>query len=297
MGESENVERNADRTGADFPLPQLSPHGLASRVPAELFKGIGALEQRLAKLQKEHDELRQAIFAAAQMQRRLCAPREVHHGQFEIAGEIFPTRHLSGDFYQALNLDAATGLAIGDIAGKGLIAGLWMTHMAGLIRTHLASGLDLTETASAINHGLWKMRPEVPMVALFLARLDHNSGELAYCNAGQPPALALRAGGRVESLEAGGPMLGAIPQASFASGRIVLEPGDTVISYTDGIVECRNDQGEEFGIERLFAASRNAGPFSAANILFNVLGAAQDFAAGHPPEDDLSLMVVRRRPA
>jgi serine phosphatase RsbU (regulator of sigma subunit) len=92
-------------------------------------------------------------------------------------------------------------------------------------------------------------------------------------------------------------MLGAIPEASFVSGRIVLGPGDTVISHTDGIIECTNNQGEEFGTERLIAASRNAGPLGAANILFTVLGAAQDFAAGHPPEDDLSLMVVRRQTA
>jgi sigma-B regulation protein RsbU (phosphoserine phosphatase) len=135
------------------------------------------------------------------------------------------------------------------------------------------------------------------MVALFLAQLDHASGKLTYCNAGQPPAFALRDDGRVESLETGGPMLGAIPEAPFVSGRIVLDPGDTVMSYTDGIVECSNDQGEEFGTERLIAASRNAGPLGAANILFTVLGAAQDFAAGHPPEDDLSLVVVRRRAA
>ncbi len=269
--------------------------GEARALPLEHFKGARALEQRLARLQKEHDELRQAIFVAAQMQRRLCAPREVRHGQFEIAGEIFPTRHLSGDFYQVLELDATTGLAIGDIAGKGLVAGLWMTHMAGLIRTYLGSGLAPCEAASAINEGLLRMHPEAPMVALFLARLDSQTGELTYCNAGQPPAVALRADGRVDSLETGGPMLGAIPDARFVSGRIVLDPGDTIISHTDGIVECRNDQGEEFGAERLIAASRNAGPLGAANILFTVLGAAQDFAAGHPPEDDLSLMVIRRR--
>jgi sigma-B regulation protein RsbU (phosphoserine phosphatase) len=267
----------------------------ACGLPLEPFKGTRALEQRLARLQKEHDELRQAIFAAAQMQRRLCAPREVRHGQFEIAGEIFATRHLSGDFYQVLELGATTGFAIGDIAGKGLVAGLWMTYMAGLIRTHLGSGLDPSETATAINEGLWRMHPEAPMVALFLARLDHARGELTYCNAGQPPAIALHADGRVDSLETGGPMLGAIPDASFVSGRIVLDLGDTVISHTDGIVECSNDQGEEFGTERLIAASRNARHLGAANILFTVLGAAQDFAAGHSLADDLSLMVVRRR--
>jgi sigma-B regulation protein RsbU (phosphoserine phosphatase) len=299
------MQSSADRTGADFPLPQsLAParsidgqDGQARGLPVEHFKATHALEQRLIGLQKEHDELRQAIFAAAQMQRRLCSPREVRQGQFEIAGEIFPTRHLSGDFYQVLELGAITGLAIGDIAGKGLVAGLWMTYVAGLIRTHLGSGLNPAEVATAVNKGLWAMRPEAPMVALFLAQLDHQRGELTYCNAGQPPAIALRADGRAESLETGGPMLGAIPDARFVSGRIVLDPGDKVISHTDGIVECRNDQGEEFGTERLIAASRSAGPLGAANILFTVLGAAQDFAAGHPPEDDLSLMVIRRQPA
>src|SRR5712691_11037631 len=69
------------------------------------------LEEQLAVLQREHNELRQAIFAAAQAQRRLCAPRQARRGRFEIASEIFPVRHLSGDFNQVLDLGATTGLA------------------------------------------------------------------------------------------------------------------------------------------------------------------------------------------
>jgi len=252
------------------------------------------LEERLAALQRDHNELSQAIFAAAQVQRKLCAPREVRRGRFEIAGEIFPVRYLSGDFYQVLDLGAATGLAVGDIAGKGLAAGLWLAHLVGLVRAHLSSGIDLSETVSAINEELWRMQPETPMVALFLARLDQQSGELIYSNAGQPAPVVLRTNGRVESLEAGGPLLGALPRATFAFGRVLLGPGDTLVSYSDGIVECRNDQGEEFGAHRLIAASRSAGFPSAANLLFSLLGAAQDFAGSCPREDDLTLLVVCR---
>lgn len=251
------------------------------------------LEEQLVALQREHGELLRAVSGAAQAQRKLCAPGETHRGKFEIASEIFAVRHLSGDFSLLLDLGAATGFAVGDIAGKGLIAGLWLAHLAGLVRIHLGSGLDPAEATAAINRELWRMRPESPMVALFLGRLDPRHGELIYSNAGQPAPAVLRDDGRVESLEAGGPMLGAVPAASYASGRVVLTPGDTLISFSDGIVECRNDQGEEFGVERLVRACRGVGWPSATNMLFSVLAAAQDFAGVCPREDDLALMVIR----
>ena len=272
--------------------PAASGNSRAARAGQD--EPIPLLEEQLAVLQREHNELRQAIFAAAQAQRRLCAPRQARRGRFEIASEIFPVRHLSGDFNQVLDLGATTGLAVGDIAGKGLTAGLWLAHLAGLVRTHLGSSLDLSEAVTAINEELWKMQPEAPMVALFLARLDQQCGELIYCNAGQSPAVVLRAEGCVEFLEVGGPMLGGISGASFPSGRVVLGRGDALISYSDGIVECRNDRGEEFGAERLVAASQNAGHSSAAHMLYSLLGAAQDFAGTHAREDDLTLMVARR---
>lgn len=261
---------------------------------AQLVQRNRALEEQLAALHREHNELCQAIFVAAQVQRKLCAPREARRGRFEIAGEIFPVRYLSGDFYQVLDLGATSGLAVGDIAGKGLTAGLWLAYLVGLVRTNLGSGAVLSEAVSAINEELWGMQPQAPMVALFLARLDQQSGELIYSNAGQPAPVVLRANGRVESLEAGGPLLGAVPGATFASGRVLLGPGDTLLSYSDGIIECRNDQREEFGADRLIAASRSAGYPSAANTLFSILGAAQDFAGSSPSEDDLTLVVVYR---
>lgn len=253
------------------------------------------LKEQLATLEREHSEILQAIYTAAQVQRKLCSPREVRRGKFEIAGEIFPVRHLSGDFSLVLDFGATTGLAVGDIAGKGLTAGLWLAHLAGLVRTHLGSGLDPSEAAAAINSELGKMQPEPPIVALLLGRLDQQSGEFIYCNAGQPAAIVLRGEGPLEFLEAGGPVLGAVPAARFASGQVVLSPGDALVSFSDGIVECRNERGEEFGMERLVAAVRGAGRSSATNMLFSLLGAAQDFVGGRAREDDLTLLIACRR--
>ncbi len=280
-----------------------TPAGNSNVAGEERAQHNRALEEQFTALRRERDELRQALFQAAQVQRKLCAPRELRRGRFEMAGEIFPVRYISGDFYDVQELGEAIGLAVGDIAGKGLAAGLWFAHLVGLIRIHacpdfIGAGLlpDPAAAVGAINHDLHRLPCGPPMTSLFLGRLDLRRGELLYCNAGQPPALLLRRDGAVESLREGGPLLGAVPEASFRSGRVVIEPGDTLIGYSDGIVECRNRRGEGFGVRRLLAAARSAGRSSASSILFTVLAAVQDFAGSHPAgrDDDFTLMVVRR---
>src|SRR5947207_5322699 len=94
------------------------------------------LNLKLATLQKDYAELHTAIFEAAQVHRRLCAPRQLRFEEFEIASEIFAVRHLPGDFFTVEETDGGVILALGDICGKGLAAGMWTTHVAGLVRVH-----------------------------------------------------------------------------------------------------------------------------------------------------------------
>src|SRR5438128_4256373 len=92
------------------------------------------LDVKFVALQKDYAELNAAIFEAAQVHRRLCAPSLVRHGSFEIASEIFAVRHLPGDFFCIEETSEGLVLALGDIGGKGLAAGMWVTHLIGLIR-------------------------------------------------------------------------------------------------------------------------------------------------------------------
>jgi len=89
------------------------------------------LEIKFAALQKDYAELHTSIFEAAQVHRRLCAPRLVRCGDFEIASEIFAVRHLAGDFFTVRNCNRGVVMALGDICGKGLAAGMWTTHLVG----------------------------------------------------------------------------------------------------------------------------------------------------------------------
>jgi len=270
---------------------------LPSTTATGLTESARSLRDELDSARRDHARLQQAIYEAAQIQRRLCAPRELIWGEFEIAGEIFPVRHLSGDFFKVMKLDSVLGITVGDIAGKGLSAGIWQAHLMDLIQRYARTNLPPADVVAAVNRELCQDQNEPPIAALFFARLDPDRGELVYCNAGLPPPLLLRRNKSVERLEKGGPMLGALKESRYEWGSVYLNPGDLLLAYSDGLTECRNSQEEEFEMGRLTAAAKAVDVATANQVLFSTLGAVLDFADACPPEDDLTLLVVRRHEA
>jgi serine phosphatase RsbU (regulator of sigma subunit) len=255
------------------------------------------LQAELAELRRQQAAIYRIFFEAAQVQRRLCAPRELRRGDFEIAGEIFPVRHLSGDFFKVLELDGALGVILGDIAGKGLSAGIWMPHLLSLLHSHALTNANPREVLALANRELCSGCGQPPLVAAFFARVDLLNGAVEYCNAGLPSPLILQRAGEAIKLDEGGPMLGAMPEAGYQSGRAWLNPGDTLLAYSDGLTECENARDEEFETARLLNSARTFAGDSASQLLFSTLGAVMDFADGRAPTDDLTLLVVRRAAA
>jgi len=251
------------------------------------------LKLKLATLQKDYADLHTAVFEAAQVHRRLCAPRLVRHGDVEIASEIFAVRYLPGDFFTIEEASGGVIIALGDVCGKGLAAGMWTPCLVGLVRAHAAASSEPQAIVTGVNREFGRML--APLTSLFLARLDPATGRLDYCSAGHPPTLLLRADGQLESLSEGGMLLGMAPDASFRTGSVELRSGDVLLAYTDGVLESRNNADQEFGYERLEAQLRLARSGSAEAVLFSVLGAVQDFAAPQALVDDTSLVVVRHR--
>jgi serine phosphatase RsbU (regulator of sigma subunit) len=259
----------------------------------ELRRETSSLEEQLSVLRKESDGLRQMLFEAAQMQRRLCGPRHMRRGAFEISGEIFPVRHVSGDFISVSEAGDDVVLVLGDISGKGLSAGMWFPYLLATIRRYLQTKSP-DAALTAINRELCCAQLPVPMTTLFLASLNVTSGRIRYCNAGHPPALLLRRDAEAETLDKGGPILGVVPEAVFVGGEALLEPGDSLLAYSDGILECRNAAGAEFGLARVIAAARASDSSSAPGTLFSVLGATEDFGEHQQRDDDMALLVVQR---
>jgi len=289
--------RRSGRVGAASFLPR-SPKALARGSAADGPGGLPndgrSLARQLEELRQQQRELQEGLFEASRVQHHLCAPRELRCGRFEISSEIFPVRHLSGDFYDVLDLGEAIVLAVGDIAGKGLAAGLWLAHLVGLVRMHARGCPGPAAVVAAINRDLRQLHADPPLTSLFLAQVEHDTGELRYSNAGQPPALLLHRDGSAELLREGGPLLGALPDPEYAEGRPQIDPGEALIAYSDGIIERRDGRDREFGVERLLKKVRTMPADGSRAVLFSLLGAVQDFAAGRPRQDDFTLVVARR---
>jgi len=278
-------------------LPAIFSAGVSARRAVEISIPPRVkereLEAKLETLQRDYAELNTAIFEAAQVHRKLCAPSLVRRGAFDVASEIFAVRHLPGDFFCVEETSEGLVLALGDIGGKGLAAGMWVTHLIGLIRTHTAGKSDPETIVAGVNRDIARLSSVEPLSSMFVARLDPASGQLDYCSAGHPPALLLRSDGQLELLSIGGPVLGAVPAARFDRGTVKLCAGDLLLACSDGILESFNEADQEFGNRRLESELRRARGGSAESVLFSVLGAVQDFAAPRPLTDDMTLMVVR----
>jgi serine phosphatase RsbU (regulator of sigma subunit) len=250
------------------------------------------LNLKLATLEKQYGDLHTALFEAAQVHRRICAPRLVRCGDFEIASEVFAVRYLPGDFFTTEQTTGGLILALGDVCGKGLAAGMWTPCLVGLVRAHAAASSEPHAIMAGVNREFCRMH--APLASLFLGRLDPASGTVDYCSAGHPPALLLRAAGPVESLAEGGMLLGMAGEASFRTGHVDLGADDVLLAYSDGVIESRDSADQEFGCERLEAHLRDVGTGSSTAVLFSILAAVQDFAAPNALTDDTSVVVVRR---
>src|ERR1700744_1732137 len=174
-----------------------------------------SLQDQLDSLHREKLDLHAQLFEAAQIQRKLSGPRLLRCGELQFASEVFAARFLSGDFITFSQSDSKILMAHGDIAGKGIAAGMWFTNLAGLLQSYGHPGSDPARIASEVNRHLCYLRPAAPVVTAFLAEIDSEQGEMVYCNAGHFPPILRHADGRTELLKQGGPLLGAIEQAEF----------------------------------------------------------------------------------
>jgi serine phosphatase RsbU (regulator of sigma subunit) len=251
-------------------------------------------QEDVYSLLRERMDLHAQLSDAVQIQRKLSGPRLLRCGEWQFASEVFAARFLSGDF-TTFSQDGSKVLAVlGDIAGKGVAAGMWFTHLAGLLQSYGRPDFDPARIAWEMNRHLCYLQPVAPFVTAFFAQIDCELGTITYCNAGHFPPILLRADGRPELLDKGGPLLGALEGAEFVSGELALEPGDTLAAYSDGVLECRNTAGEEFGLDRLTASLQEVKQPSAHATLMMLLAAVQDYANGSPLSDDVSLTLIQR---
>jgi serine phosphatase RsbU (regulator of sigma subunit)/predicted ester cyclase len=257
--------------------------------------GLASLmERRLEEEARERERVEQELRVARRIQ-QASLPKEVPTLEgWQIAPYYQPAREVGGDFYDFHFLsEDRLGLVVGDATGKGVPAALVMSTTCGMLRLAAQSYSSPGEMLQRLNETLFTSIPPNMFVTCFYAILDPKSGRLRYANAGHDLPYLRRGGGDCEELRARGMPLGLMPGMGYEERELLLDAGESVLFYSDGLVEAHDPKGEMFGFPRLrklvakYREDRLLGDFLIEELYSFVGG-------GWEQEDDITLLTLER---
>jgi sigma-B regulation protein RsbU (phosphoserine phosphatase) len=227
---------------------------------------------------------------------------------WEIAASLHPAREVAGDFYDVFVLpEERIGLVIADVCDKGLGAALFMTLFRSFLRAvsnidfyartgaggFISSAERLKNAISLTNNYIAETHGDTGMFAtIFFGILDVHSGNLTYINGGHLPPLLINQHGVKEILNLTGPAVGGNMDADYRLREVMMEPGDLLFAYTDGLTETENPNGEEFSEKKVIPLISGNQPLSL--LLAKIQDQVEAFSAGAAQIDDITLLAVRR---
>jgi phosphoserine phosphatase RsbU/P len=278
----DNRERGALRsTHAQTALETLSAEAALAIENARLYRE--ALDK--AKFEQE-------LKVAAAIQQSLLPVANREGAFFSTAAASIACRAVGGDFFDYVDLPTGQfGFILGDVAGKGSPAALLAAAVLGMFSAEATYQSGAAPLLQRLNRGLFRRSIEARFLTAFYGMLGPD-GSLTYCNAGHNAPLLVSASG-IRRLETGGVVLGLFDHASFEEETVMLEPGDLVIAFSDGVTEAMNADSEEFTDERLLACASLHRGKTPQEVLDAVLADVQTFCASATQSDDVTVVMVR----
>lgn len=252
-------------------------------------------EHIAGRMEQERRTAREMEIAMA-VQDRLFPQQSPALETLDYSGRCIQARAVGGDYYDFVGLGPGrVGLVLADICGKGIGAALLMANLQAHLRSQYAlASDDLPGMLRSVNRLFHGSTPSNAFATLFFGHYDDVARLFRYANCGHNAPLLLRSGGDVEWLTATATVLGLFPKWECAVGEVRLEPNDTLVIYSDGLPDASNDQGEQFGDERLVETVCRHRRLSASGLLDALVTTVQQFT-GREREDDLTLLVARAK--
>ena len=276
----------------------LIPH--PAFAPGTLWLLAGFLLVNLLVLLEVADRLslKNDLEIAREIQQSMLPRAAFKAPGIEAFGMTRPANTVGGDFYDIVPLpDGRVLLALGDVAGKGSPAALLMALLLAMMRTLIDEGLEGADLVTRLNVQIGRhAQPHSRFVTLFIAILNPATGELSYVNAGQNPPLLRRGNGSYERLRAGGMALGMFENATYTTGATMLEPGDVLVMYSDGITEAEDTFDQPFDEAGVQTVVDGQGWGSAKELGWALFEAVETHSRERRLLDDLTVLALRRLP-
>ena len=282
----ESTEANAFTSEHERMLATLGSYIAIALENARLFEESRGNEHRL------QDDLA----TAREIQRQLLPTGAREVPGLDLASMYCSARELGGDFYDFLPYgEGRLAIALGDVSGKGTAAALFASLAVGILREHVIQHpCPPAEVLAMLNRRLHAARLESRFIATVFSVYDAGTRRLTLANSGGPYPILVR-DGIVQSIRVGGIPLGLYPDTEYEEITLNLQPGDTVLFASDGILESENAQQEAFGFDRLSAVLASVSPKHSASDIADKIMAATNHHSGEgvAPGDDRTLLVLR----
>jgi phosphoserine phosphatase RsbU/P len=263
-----------------------------------LFANQAAAAIETARLHQdaiEKERYERELELAAAIQREILPRSLPDVAGVELAAANIPARHIGGDYYDVFTLSRGrVGFLVADVSGKGIPAALLVSTVHAAVHLQIDEAATIADLVQRIDRHLRRFAATRKFLTLFFGVVEPDTGMLRYVSAGHNPALLLRGDGSIDRLESTGVPVGMLPNSSWKEETRVMERGDLLCVYSDGLTEAVDSADEEFGLERLSQeiAQRREHPLKA--LCGEILDRVADFASGMPQYDDQTLMFLRR---
>jgi phosphoserine phosphatase RsbU/P len=242
----------------------------------------------------EKKRLEAQIEVARQVQLELLPDRDPKIKNFDISAYIFPTEEVSGDYYDWVKIfDDQIGIVVADAVGKGIPAALLIAFLRASLRANVQTGYAPHIALSKVNDLLWDSVEENQFITAIYGILDATNRTFVFSNAGHNPPLLISPNGEYKFVEYGDLPLGMFRAMRYHQHFIRLEQGQTLVLYTDGMTEAENNQGEEFGRERLAEKAIECASLSANKMVDCIRRSVDLFTERRFLNDDGTLFIIK----
>jgi serine phosphatase RsbU (regulator of sigma subunit) len=249
---------------------------------------------RLVERERERQRLEQEINIARDIQQALLPRNFPDNPNFAVTGVNFPCLSVGGDYFDVFPLsDGRTAFVIADVSGKGLGAAILTTMLQGAL-SGMTLGTDPARVFNHVNRFLCDHSEVGRYATVFFGLLDP-AGHLEFINAGHPSPFLIRRGAAEEAFTEGSYPVGLVPEAEYTAACLKLEPGDTLVLFTDGVTEAMDPDEQFFGVPRLRQVLTGQTQCPLEHLQKCILEAVENFTRGAHQADDLTLLIVRYR--
>ena len=292
-GDMDNIRTAMNRGAFDFVTKPIDFDDLKITIARTLehlaeWREALASRDQLVALQNE-------LSIASQLQQSILPAIPPVTDGCEVSANMEPARNVGGDFYDYFKLDNEVGLVVADVSDKGIPASMFMMSSRTALKGAAIGVREPQMVLTEVNNQLQQDNPTFMFVTLIYALFNPESGSLTYSIAGHDPPLLVSADGTVTELPlTKGVAVGIAPDVVYTQETVTLEPGDTVVLFTDGVTEAMNADNQQFGLGRLTEVFEGNPPENATAANEAVFEYVRKFAGDAPQSDDITCLTLRR---